>query len=342
MRWMKKTVTALAVATGTLLSLTFQASAQTCELTRPVVFADFEWDSAVFHNHVARFILEKGYGCKTDAIPGSSVPLVNGMVRGDIDVAMEIWGNIEPKAWLDGLKAGKLVEIGKNFEDGLQGWFVPRYLVEGKNAPAKGLKSVADLSKFKALFKDPEERGKGRFYNCNPGLQCEILSSKKFHAYGLDADYINFRPGSVAALNSAIESALRRKRPILFYYWGPSWIYGKYQNDIVALEEPPYDKVIWQDLENTERPENVKQATASPEVVISIGANAAFAAKAPEITKFLANYHTSNQLVSEALVDMQANGGSAEKSARNFLKTHEEVWRPWVSDDVATRVKAAL
>jgi glycine betaine/proline transport system substrate-binding protein len=55
---------------------------------------------------------------------------------------------------------------------------VPRYIVEGPGAVAPGLRSVADLPDYVALFADPEEPGKGRFYNCPAGWVCEVINSK--------------------------------------------------------------------------------------------------------------------------------------------------------------------
>ncbi|MEN3931759.1 ABC transporter substrate-binding protein [Microvirga sp. W0021] len=316
--------------------------AQVCETDKPIVFGDLDWDSVVFHNEVARFILEKGYGCQTDAIPGSTIPLYAGAVRGNISVIMEVWENISPKVWKDALQAGKVREVGVNFSDAVQGWYVPRYLVEGDDAPAKDLKSVSDLPKYKTLFQDQEEPEKGRFYNCVPGWGCEISNTKKFYGYGLDKDFINYRPGTAAAMNASIESAFRRKQPIVFYYWGPSWIYGKYIKDMVPLQEPAYDETVWKQMEETKKPEEVKQATAYPLGTVKVGVNSAFAKRAPKLTEFLARYRTSNDITSEALVYMQENRGSAKKAALNFLKTREDVWRPWVSPDVAARVKSAL
>ncbi len=221
-----------------------EAADPVCEMDRPIVFAGLDWDSNAFHNSVAQFIAEKGYGCETDVIPGSTIPLLNGMARGDIDVTMEIWPDNVTEALAEGQERKQFVDLGVNFPDATQAWFVPKYLVEGDNAPAKGLKSVADLPKYKDVFADPEEPGKGRFYNCIAGWGCEVINSKKLNAYKLTDSYVNFRPGTGAALAAAIESNLRRKKPILFYYWGPTWVMGKVVDDLVQLEEPAYNKEI--------------------------------------------------------------------------------------------------
>jgi len=318
------------------------ARAQRCEFDRKIVLAGLDWDSNAFHTAVAQRILRDGYGCQVDAIPGSTIPLINGMARGDIHLIMEVWKSNQPPSWTEGVASGKLVEVGVNFPDATQGWYVPRYLVEGADAPAKGLKSVADLPRFKALFADPEEPGKGRFLNCPAGWQCEVFNSKKLAAYGLADSFVNFRPGTGAALDAAITSAVRRKRPVLFYYWGPTWLMGQLGTQLVLLQEPAFDATLWQALSDAKTPADVKAATAYPTVQVVIGARKDFLDQAPAIHQFLRNYHTSAQLVSEALAYMQETKGSAADAARFFLQMHEDLWRPWVPADVAARVKARL
>jgi glycine betaine/proline transport system substrate-binding protein len=325
---------------GTLVSPS--AHAQRCEFDRRIVFAGLDWDSNAFHTAVAQRILRDGYGCQVDAIPGSTIPLINGMARGDIHLIMEVWKSNQPPSWTEGVASGKLVEVAVNFPDATQGWYVPRYLVEGANAPAKGLKSVADLPKFKALFADPEEPAKGRFLNCPAGWQCEVFNSKKLAAYGLNGSFVNFRPGTGAALDAAITSAVKRKRPVLFYYWGPTWLMGQLGAQLVLLHEPAYDPSTWQALSDAKAPADVKAATAYPTVQVVIGARKDFLDQAPAIHQFLRNYRTSAQLVSEALAYMQQSKGSADDAARHLLQTHEDRWRAWVPADVAARVKARL
>ncbi len=318
------------------------ATAPACELRHRIVFAGLDWDSNAFHTAVAQRVLRDGYGCEVDLIPGSTIPLINGMARGDVHLIMEVWRSNTPPAWTAGVAAGKLIEVGLNFPDATQGWFVPRYLVEGPQAPAPGLKSVADLPRYKALFSDPEEPAKGRFLNCIAGWQCELFNSKKLQAYGLADHFTNFRPGTGAALDAAILSAVKRKRPVLFYYWGPTWLLGQIGAELVMLHEPPYDAAKWQALAAVKDPKDARDATAYPVVEVLIGANKAFLDQAPRLHAFLKNYRTSSQLVSEALAYMQETKGSADDAARQFLKAHPAVWQAWVPPEVARRVKAAL
>lgn len=332
----------IALAAGMMLAVPAFAGAAvaqdetSCDIDRPIIFGDLGYDSAQFHNGVARYILEHGYGCETDAIPGETIPLNNGIARGDIDVIMEVWMGNPTQAWVDAVDSGQAVPVGSNFPDATEGWFVPRYVVEGPDAIAPGLRSVADLPDYIDLFTDPEEPSKGRFYNCPAGWVCEGVNSKKLVAYGLDDYYVNFRV-SGQALVAAAESAVLQGEPVLFYYWSPTWLMGKY--DFYQLEEEPFDQAIWDAMMTADDP---TAATAYPVSNVIIGANAEFAADAPVVIAFLEAYETSSLMVSQSLAYMQDTGATADEAAAEFLRVNTDLWTDWVPDDVAARVRAAL
>ena len=102
-----------------------------CELDRPVVFGSLNWDSAQFHGAVAEYIIKHGYGCETDSIPGDTIPLINGVARGDADLVMEIWTANPAEAWVEAEAAGQTVALGATFPDASEGWFVPTSIVSG-------------------------------------------------------------------------------------------------------------------------------------------------------------------------------------------------------------------
>ncbi|TAD90487.1 MAG: ABC transporter substrate-binding protein [Alphaproteobacteria bacterium] len=312
-------------------------TALACELTRPVTFAGLDYDSAAFHTTIARTIVEKGFGCRTERIPGATIPLVNGLARGDVDVTMEIWLANPVQPWVDAERDRRVVRLGTTFPDATEGWFVPRALVEGAGARAPGLRSVSDLIAHKALFADPDAPDKGLFYNCVPGWQCELVNSRKLIAYGLEPHFTNVRPGASEALVAAIESALRRGRPVVFYHWSPSWLVGAY--DLVRLTEPAFDRDTWAAMLAAARPD---KATAYPVSEVVIGANTRFVEAAPQISAFLRAYRSSSQETSTALAAGRAAGITVEQAALRFMKEQPQVWRAWVPADVATRVAAAL
>lgn len=314
-----------------------------CPIDRPVMFAGFDWESARFHNAVARFVIETAFGCETDDLPGSTIPLLAGLRRGDVDVAMEVWIDRATKIWEDGVKRGQVSSIGVNMPDATQSWYVPRYMIEGDpergiEPAAPDLKSVFDLPKYAALFKDPERPRLGRFYNCSLGWLCEIHNSKKLTAYGLQASFSNFRVGTGAALAAAIASHYAKGEPFVAYYWDPSWVTARY--DLVALEEPPYEQDAWDAFAAARRPET---ALAYPVVEQHIGVNTRFRNDAGSLATFLAAYGTTNALMREVLLFMYENNEVRGKAlARWFLENHRDIWQGWLTPNQIALIEAQL
>lgn len=329
-----------------MAAMSADAEAQSCDIDRPVKFAGNDWASNSFHVEVARIILEKGYGCRTESVPGTTQPLLNALTRGDVDVNMELWKDNNVEIWAKMVKTGRAMETkGVSIKGAIQGWFVPRYMVEGNTkrgikAVAPGLKQVSDLPKYKALFRDPEQPAMGRFYNCKLGWNCEAVNSKKLVAYGLTKHYTNFKPGSGGALAAAIASAFKRGKPIVFYYWGPTWVLGKY--DAVMLKEPAFDRAKWNRLDKAKSGKGL-QAVAYPAIRVTIAVNTKFAKSAPNIIAFFDKYRMQDAMISDALVVMrEKKDKTGRKAALSFMRKHTDVWSKWLPGDIAKRVKEAL
>lgn len=320
-----------------------EAAPPKCELDRSIKFAGLDWDSNIFLTEVAKFMVEAGFGCKTDSVPGTSLPILAGMMKNDVDVMMELWLDNLKEAWDKGVKQGKVVNLGPTFRGAVQGFFVPRYVIEGDKkrgikAVAPDLVSVTDLPKYKHLFKDREEPSKGRFYNCIPGWSCEVINTNKLKAYGLNKHFTNFRPGTGAALAAAISSAYKRGKPFVGYYWAPTWILGRY--DMVMLEEPKYNDRDWASLidQRSKNPVGV----AYPVKDVYLGVSKAFYDKAPQLVEFLKSFEVTKEQVNEALAAMELEGLSHKETAIKFLQEHRSHWKLWVSPAQAARVEEKL
>ncbi|WP_312100569.1 glycine betaine ABC transporter substrate-binding protein [Pygmaiobacter massiliensis] len=298
-----------------------------------IVFADAGWDSSKFHNAVAGLIAESVYGYTWSETTGSSTVLLEGMKKGEIDVFMEMWtDNIA--SYDEDIANGRIQEMGTNFDDNMQGFYVPRYVIEGD--PERGiepmapeLRNVADLANYASLFKDEEQPSKGRIYGAIPGWEIDNVMYKKYQHYGLDKNFVYFRPGSDASLSAAITSAYEKGEPIVAYYWEPTWLMGKY--DFLLLQDAPYDPVGF-----------AEGKTACPAVNVTISTSNAFAEKNPEFCQFLSKYRTSSALTSEALAYMQDTGANYVDTAKWFLGEHPELLEQWLAPDDVSKVEAAI
>lgn len=316
-----------------LIALTMVGCSGGTSGNKEIAFADAGWDSIKFHNAVAGIIAEEIYGYSWREVPGSTTVLHEGLLKGEIDVHMEVWTD-NLATYDDDLAEGKLKELSINFDDNYQGVYVPRYVIEGDTERgikplAPDLKYVWDLKDYPEVFPDDENEGMGRIYGAIPGWEVDEILHKKYLHYGLDDNFIYFRPGSDAALATAITSAYDKGEPIAAYYWEPTWLLGMY--DMVLLEDEPFDEETY-----------IEGETELPAVKVTVAASNDFAEDNPEILEFLSNYKTSSQLTSEALAHMQETGDDYIETAKWFLRENEELLDEWLDSEDAETMKNYL
>ena len=187
---------------------------------RELVFGGLNWDSALVQNGVARYIVEHGYGYPTSQIEGPTVPLFQGLRKGEIDITMEIWLPNQNVIWNEAVQAGEVIPVGRSLEDNWQSTFIIPGYVQDANP---GLVNVQDLKKdeYKDLFSQADSGGKAVLLGCIAGWSCRAVNEGQLEAYEL-RDHVELRdPGTSGALAAAIEGAYLKEEPILFYYWGP-------------------------------------------------------------------------------------------------------------------------
>ncbi|TFH79917.1 ABC transporter substrate-binding protein [Pseudomonas kribbensis] len=319
----KKSLMTCLLSVGLLAGSATSHAASWCEAGKPVKFAGLNWESGMLLTDVLQIVLKDGYGCDIDTLPGNSITMENALSSNDIQVLAEEWVG-RSEVWNKAADNGKVVGVGAPIIGATEGWYVPRYLVEGdakRNLKPKApdLKNIVDLNKYAQLFKDPEEPNKGRFYNCPAGWTCELENSEMLKSYGLEASYTNFRPGTGPALDAAVLSSYKRGEPIVFYYWSPTPLMG--QVDLVKLEEKPgIDKKI----------------------SIKVGLSSVFHEQAPELVAVLEKVNLPIDLLNQNLARMTKEHIDSPKLARIFFKEHPEIWHAWVSEAAAKKIDATL
>ena len=315
------------------------AAAQDACHGKTVKFAGLNWESGAFLTAVMRQVLERGYGCKTDTIPGNTVTLEQALADDDIQIIAEEWVS-RSDTWKKAADTGKVRGLGHPFTGASEGWYVPDYMVEGPTAVTPELHDVAQLgeAKYVKLFSDPEQPARGRFLNCPSGWTCEGVNTAKLHAYGLDGRYVDFRPGTGPAMDAAIRSAYAQKQPILFYYWSPSPIAGMLK--LKRLAEPPYSDACWKDL--TSKTGRHARGCTAPPADIAWGASAPFAAQYPQLAAVLDKATVPLDLLNANLVAIVNGHASPDAQAMAFLTSRPDLWRAWVTPGAARRIDASL
>ena len=329
--------------TGFCAALAFgYLSSASASANDTVRFADLNWESGSLITEMLRYVVEKGYGLPTETLPGTTVTLEAALARNDIQVIAEEWAGRSP-VWNDAEAKGQVKGLGDIVKGATEGWWVPAYVIKGD--PARGIKplapdlrSVTDLARYKDVFKDPESPGKGRFLNSPTGWTSEVVNGQKLKAYGLTDSFTNFRAGSGAALDAEISSSVKRGKPVLFYYWSPTPLLGRY--DFIQLEEPPFDAEAWKTLTDASNPN--PRPTRSLASKLSVGVSTAFEQAHPEIGAFLAKVDLPIAPLNQALATMSEKHLEPRKVAAELLKAHPEWLQAWLPADIASKVQDTL
>ncbi len=328
---------AVALFSATSFPAIAQDDAASCGTDRKIDIAEMTWPSAAALAHIHATILDKGYGCDVEIVTGDTVPTSSSMLsRGTPAVAPELWTSAIEDAWAEGVEEGRVVSLSEAITDGtVEGWFIPAYL----QAEYPELTSAEAVIARPDLFADPEDASKGRLYSCPPGWACELSTSALFEAYDMADTWNIFSPGSGGALDASIARAFTREEPILFYYWGPTAILGKYPAVQLDLGETfPEIYACNTDIDCAD-PAGVTAYPSSPAVV---GAAAWIEEDAPVVAEYFSKVGLTNAEISELLVFGDENQADAAETAENFLRTKQDVWTNWVPAEVAERVLADL
>ena len=295
-----------------------------------IIFGDLNWSSALLQNRIAQYIVEHGYGYPTDVKFGATLPLFQGLKRGDTHVTMEIWLPNQDEAWEEARSEGAVLSVGKSLGSDWQSAFViPAYLQE----QYPDLDSVEDLKdqQYKDLFKTAETGDKARLVSCIIGWACEEVNAKQVTGYGLDDHVQIVNPGDGAALNADLYGAYERQEPWLGYQWGtndPALVL-----DLVRLEEPGYSDQCW----------FTTKACAYEDATILIAVNPDLPGNAPDVVEMLRNWDFNIDIYKE-VVRWQGDNPDADAQATAlwWLNSFPDIWGGWVSADAKAATQAAL
>ncbi|MDX2319450.1 MAG: ABC transporter substrate-binding protein [Moritella sp.] len=327
----KKIVTSLL-----LLSASLNASASECG---KVTIADMNWNSATLIANIDRFILEHGFDCDAELVPGDTMPTGASMIeKGQPDIAPEFWSNSMKEALDKGVEEGRIRYAGKTLSDGgEEGFWVPAYMVEKDPT----LATIAGVKANAKLFKHPEDPTKSAFMGCPAGWNCQISTSQLFNAMDLEASGFELLdPGSGAGLAGSIAKAYEREEAWFGYYWAPTSVLGKYKMVKVdfgsGIDEQHFKECV------TQIDCLTPKATMYPPSAVDSVVTESFAKRSPEAMSYLAARSFGNEQMNVLLAWMEDQQADGEYTVEHFLTNYEDTWSEWVDQATAKKIKKAL
>ncbi|MEF2070517.1 ABC transporter substrate-binding protein [Consotaella aegiceratis] len=333
-----KTAVLLAASAVALCVLPGAARAQDGECGQ-IRIAAMSWASAEVMGEIDRFILENGYGCDAELVPGDTMPTFTSMTeKGEPDVAPEMFVNQFREQIDAAVKDGRIEYGAKVLSDGSQeGFWIPQYIADEH----PDIQKLSDAFEHPELFPSPEDPSQGAVYNCPAGWGCQIMVGNFFKAYDAkDKGFVLFDTGSSAGLDGSIANAFEGKKGWLGYYWSPTAIVGRYPMKLLEFDAP-FDAAEWKNCTTQPDCEDPKLNAWTPADVYTL-ITPDLAKKSPQAAEYLKARSWDNDTVNGVLAWKDENQATGEDTALEFLETHEDIWTKWVSPEVAEKVKAAL
>ena len=340
---MNRKLGAVIIAVAVAVGIYFMTAEKKIEQTAcgKVTIAEMNWASAELMANVDKIILEKGYDCEVELVAGATMPTFTSMnEKGMPDIAPELWSNAVQGPLSKAKDEKRLFVANPGPITGLgEGWWVSPSVV--KNHPE--IKTVLDIIERPDLFPHPEDSSKGGMMTCPAGWNCQLSTNNLFRAFKMEEKgWKLIDPGSAAGLDGAIAKASTRNENWFGYYWTPTSVVGKY-----GLVKIPfgvdYDDDNWHNC--IVKPEkecaNPKPTSWTKSVVETVVTNN-FMNNSGIASDFIKNRTYPGEIMNKMLVFMTDQKATGKDAAFEFLQKHEDVWKKWVSDDAATKIKASL
>ncbi|WP_461538322.1 ABC transporter substrate-binding protein [Spongorhabdus nitratireducens] len=304
-----------------------------------VTIADMNWNSATLIANIDRFVLEHGFGCEAELVPGDTMPTGTSMVeKGEPDIAPELWSNAMKAALDKGVEEKRLRYAGQALIDGgEEGFWVPKYLVDDNPS----LATIEGIKKHATIFEHPEDPELGAFYGCPAGWNCQTTAGNLFNALKLEeSGFELLDPGSGAGLAGSLAKAYERKEPWFGYYWAPTAVLGKYEMVKVdfgtGVDKNEYITCISQS--DCLKP----KATMYPPSPVHTVTTESFAAKAPSAYQYLQQRSFTNADMNRLLAWMEDEQADGEIAMEHFMKNNPDQWKKWLPQEAAEKVNKAL
>ena len=308
-----------------------------------VQIAEMNWASAGFMAQVDKFILEAGYGCDVELVPGDTTTSFAAMnTKGKPGATPELWTNAVREPLAQAVADGSLHLINKAPITGLgEGWWITP--ATAKRHPE--LKTVLDVLERPDLFPWAEDPSKGAFIGCPAGWGCQLANANLFRAFDMEAKgWKLVDPGSSAGLDGSMTKAVERDQNWFGYYWTPTSLIGRHQ--MVKLDfgvpfagDDNWDGCIVKPEQECDNPKPSSWTHSEVQTVVTTKFKNTIG---KDVTKYLSKRTYPGDVMNEMLVYMDDNQADGADAAAVFLEKHPKLWRKWVSRSAAKKVTAAL
>jgi len=339
---MKKLKTLLVSAVFALGVTSISGTANACG---KLVIAEQNWASAELMANVDKIILEEGYGCEVELVPGATMPTFTSMNdKGTPDMNPEQWANAVYTPLKKAVSEKRLIIANQAPITGLgEGWWINPAAIE-KYPQIKNMTAM-EILEHPEWFPSKEDASKGGFMGCPAGWGCQLANANLYRAFDMEKKgWVLLDPGSAAGLDGSIAKAADSNEPWIGYYWNPTSMVGKYNLQQLDFGVPFAGRDNWDNcitLAEQDCSDPKPTAWTKSEVNSIVSANFAKTG-GKDVLGYVEKRTYPGTVMNGMLVFMADNQAKGSDAAVEFLIKHEDIWTKWVSSDAANKIKKSL
>ena len=263
------------------------AGATPAEAKRALDVAWFPWEEDVAVTYLWKNVLERR-GYKMNLKQMDVGPVYTGLASGDLDLNFDAWLPHAQKNYWEKNK-DNLTDLGT--------WYEPTSLEIAVPSYVKDVKSLADLKGKADLFD-------GKIIGIEPGTgEMQLAKNEVLPGYGLEDEY-EIVDGSTPAMLAELKRAYAKKEPVAVTLWSPHWAYSDYE--LTKLKDP-------------------KKAFGEGNTIRTISSKK-FPEQYPQLTKWIKNFHMSEDELGTLEAEIKDRGqGHEEEAVAAWLEEHPDM-----------------
>jgi len=313
---MKKFIRSAGLATA--LALT--AGTASAEDSKDVIkIPTHNWSSQIVGAHIVGKLLEKA-GATVEYVSTDSQVVYTAACEGDISLVHEVWEGAFGVAFQKVVGEGCVIDAATHDAKTREEWWYPSYVEE----ICPGLPAWEALNACADKFATAETKPKGRFL----GGPVDWLKHDVERAEALAMNFDVVNAGSAAALWAELESASKRKEPIVLFNWTPNFIEALYEGKFV--EFPAFDAKCKDDPSWGSNKDMTYDCGNPKDGYLKIAAWKEFPNKWPAAYAVLQKINFTNIDVAVQAKLADIDNMEPAQAADKWLADNESRWKVWL------------
>lgn len=283
-----------------------------------IIIPTHNWSSQIVMSNVVGQLFEK-MGYQVEYTPTDSQSVYESIRIGDVHLEMEVWEGSFATSFNAAMDKGGIIDAGTHDAITREEWWYPAYVAD----LCPGLPDYKALEKCYELFVTPDTAPNARYLD---GPVEWLHDTKRIEALGMHFTTIN--AGAGATLWAELESAAKRKAPIVLFNWSPNFTDAVYGG--AFIEFPEFDPACKTDASWGVNPDMTNDCGSPAGGYLKKVAWDGMPRKWPAAYKVLSRVNFTTFMVGTMSKLVDTDGMEYDEAAAKWIADNEAVWSEWL------------